>query len=201
MTQELLSQKIVAAAARLFAHQGFHCTGMRAISQAAGVSIGGIYHYFKSKEEILLAIVREEIEARLGFLAKLRREGLPVPEQISRIVEMHFSRLRDNQDITRLLYRQWRDPSTHLRQQITALYERLAAALAQLIEEGIAAGQIVPCNSTVAAYALIGLVEGVTQRALAGDEIAGELLSEGPKQVTQILIRWLVPHEGKEGGR
>jgi AcrR family transcriptional regulator len=198
MTQELLAQKIVAAAARLFAHHGFHRTGMRAISQAAGVSIGGIYHYFRSKEEILLAIVREEVEARLSFLEELRRQDLPVPEQIRRIVEMHFARLEENQDITQLLHHQWRDPSPLLRQKITELYEQLAASLARLIEEGIAAGQIVPCNSTVAAYALIGLVEGVTQRALAGDAVGEELLKEGPEQLTKILTRWLVPPQEKE---
>lgn len=191
-----METKIVAAAEKLFARRGFHDTGMRQIARAAGVSIGAIYHYFKGKEDILLAIVRREIEHRRRFLEALRREDLPVPEQIKRIIEMHFSRLRDSQDTVRLLHREWRSPSARLWQRLPALYEEVADYIARLIDEGIAAGQIVPCHSTVAAYSIIGMVETVTQRALEGDEKAEELVEHGAEELTRLLSRWLVRGEG-----
>ena len=191
-----LEGKIVAAAEKLFAQRGFHATGMRQIARNAGVSIGAIYHYFKSKEDILLAIVRREIDHRRGFLESLRKEGLPVPEQIRRIVEMHFARLQESRDRVQLLHREWRALTARLWQRLPALHEELADYLARLIDEGIAAGDIAPCHSTVAAYSIIGMVETVTHRALRGDAIGEQLIKRGAEELTRLLSRWLVRGEG-----
>lgn len=191
-----MEEKIVAAAEKLFAKRGFHATGMRQIARAAGVSIGAIYHYFKSKDDILLAIVRREIDHRRKFLEALRKEGLPVSEQIRHIVEMHFARLRENQDTVQLLHREGRSPSARLWRRLPSLYEEIADYLARLIDEGIAAGDIAPCHSTVAAYSIIGMVETVTQRALEGDEVAKELVKHGAEELTRLLSRWLAKREG-----
>jgi AcrR family transcriptional regulator len=48
--------RIIAAARRCFARDGFHQTSMPDIAVEAGVSAGAPYRYFASKEEIILAI-------------------------------------------------------------------------------------------------------------------------------------------------
>ncbi len=50
---------LLAAATACFARKGFQATSMRDICEAAGVSIGGLYCHFRSKEEIVLAIAAE----------------------------------------------------------------------------------------------------------------------------------------------
>jgi TetR/AcrR family transcriptional regulator, cholesterol catabolism regulator len=64
---------ILRTAARIFAEKSFHSTTMRDISRATGVSLAGLYHYCKSKEELLFLIqdhcfgrVLERLEQRLG---------------------------------------------------------------------------------------------------------------------------------------
>lgn len=52
--------QVLDAAAECFRHKGFHRTSMAEISAAAGMSSGHIYHYFKSKEDIISAIVERE---------------------------------------------------------------------------------------------------------------------------------------------
>lgn len=52
--------QVLDAAAECFRHKGFHRTSMLQISEAAGMSSGHIYHYFKSKEDIVVAIVKRE---------------------------------------------------------------------------------------------------------------------------------------------
>lgn len=63
---------ILRTAARIFAEKSFHSTSMRDISRATGVSLAGLYHYCKSKEELLFLIqdhcfgrVLERLEQRL----------------------------------------------------------------------------------------------------------------------------------------
>ena len=63
-------QQIIDAAYRCFARKGFHQATMRDIYAEAGLSAGAIYHYFKSKEEIIEA----------SFIYDYQR-GLPVFER------------------------------------------------------------------------------------------------------------------------
>ena len=64
---------ILRTAARIFAEKSYHSTSMRDISRATKVSLAGLYHYCKSKEELLFLIqdncfgrVLERLEERLA---------------------------------------------------------------------------------------------------------------------------------------
>jgi AcrR family transcriptional regulator len=54
---------IVCAAARLFVERGFAETRMDAISEAADIAVGTVYNYFKTKTELLVAILLDDVEA------------------------------------------------------------------------------------------------------------------------------------------
>lgn len=61
-------RRIVAAADQLFYRQGYNQTSFSDIAQAAELSRGNFYYYFKSKDEILAAVIdrrREQIAAML----------------------------------------------------------------------------------------------------------------------------------------
>ena len=49
-------EHILRTAARIFAEKSYHSTSMRDILRATGVSLAGLYHYCKSKEELLFLI-------------------------------------------------------------------------------------------------------------------------------------------------
>ncbi len=49
--------RILAAASKLFTKQGFHGTSTRDIAAEAGVSLGNIYNYFATKEEIFVSLL------------------------------------------------------------------------------------------------------------------------------------------------
>jgi len=191
-----LEEKITGAAERLFARDGFTATGMRAIAQAAKVSIGAIYHYFKGKEEILERIVREEVEQRQRFLEGLRAQGLPLQKQIQGIVQMHFDLLQESSDAARLLFRERFDPSPTSRAEIQDLYGEVAKYIAEIIREGIATGEVRPCQPLLTAYTILGMVEAVSLRALGRDETAALFMKEGPKELARSLWLWL--HRGQE---
>lgn len=59
-TADRRRKQVLEAAAECFRRNGFHGSSMAQISAAAGMSSGHIYHYFKSKEEIITAIVNRE---------------------------------------------------------------------------------------------------------------------------------------------
>ncbi|MCD6128875.1 TetR/AcrR family transcriptional regulator [Candidatus Bipolaricaulota bacterium] len=184
-------ERIVRTAERLFAQRGFASTGMRAIAKAAQVSIGAIYHHFKSKEDILERIIRDELDRRRQVVAELKAAGLPVKDQIQKMVEMHFSLLKDKRNSARLFFRERFDPSFSLRTRIQELYDEVANFIAEVIGEGIAAGEIRPCQPLVTAYAILGMIEAVSLRIFAGDDTAALLMEKGPQELAESLWRWL----------
>ena len=54
--------RILLAARRLFVRQGFHATPTSAIAKEAGVANGTLFHYFKTKEELIYVLYRETCE-------------------------------------------------------------------------------------------------------------------------------------------
>jgi TetR/AcrR family transcriptional repressor of nem operon len=62
MDQPNTKERIVNAAMRLFHDQGFHATGMAEILKAAEVGSGSFYHFFATKEAVLLAVLDKYVE-------------------------------------------------------------------------------------------------------------------------------------------
>ena len=76
-------ERILSAAARCFARDGFHGSSMKEVCAAAGMSPGSVYRYFGSKEAIITAMIEAdrrrwerrlaEIPADEGLIPALRR--------------------------------------------------------------------------------------------------------------------------------
>ncbi|MDE1566964.1 TetR/AcrR family transcriptional regulator [Aquabacter sp. P-9] len=61
-------QQIVAAADRLFYERGFEATSFADIAQAVGLSRGNFYYHFKTKDEILAAVIAFRLDATRAML-------------------------------------------------------------------------------------------------------------------------------------
>ena len=71
--------EILAAAAVCFSHQGFSATSMPDIAAEVGLSVGALYRYFSSKEDLFLAVVAERIAVyNEAVFAALDRPGHPI---------------------------------------------------------------------------------------------------------------------------
>jgi AcrR family transcriptional regulator len=68
-------EEILAAARACFAREGFHATSMRDIYRECGLSPGGVYNHFASKEQIVRALGEERLRD-----ARARREALKLIE-------------------------------------------------------------------------------------------------------------------------
>ncbi len=53
IAQAALPERLLAAATRLFAQHGYEATSVAQIVDAAGVTKGALYHYFRSKDDLL----------------------------------------------------------------------------------------------------------------------------------------------------
>lgn len=70
-------ERIVLAALRLFQEQGFAGTGVSTILREAGVNSGSMYHFFKSKEDVLRACLRWYLDNLDPAVMAPQREATP----------------------------------------------------------------------------------------------------------------------------
>lgn len=86
-------ERILAAAAPLFAREGFEATGVRAIAAAGGVNIAAVNYHFGSKDALIIAIAERHTrlvnERRLEVLATVLDEARAAgrPPEVRAIVD------------------------------------------------------------------------------------------------------------------
>ena len=74
--------RIRAAAAELFARQGFRATGLRQVAAAAGVAVGTVYAHYRDKEALLRAVAEEQAAVLGRRLARVHlTPGRPAAER------------------------------------------------------------------------------------------------------------------------
>ena len=71
---ELRQSELVDAAAGVFADRGYDSTPVHELAQQIGLAAGGIYHYFGSKEQLLIAICDELVDPLLARARDLLEE-------------------------------------------------------------------------------------------------------------------------------
>lgn len=71
-------EKIVAGSLAVFAERGFAGASMQEIADRSGVSKGLAYHYFESKQELLVAALRSRLDALLEVTERIRGYADPV---------------------------------------------------------------------------------------------------------------------------
>jgi len=85
-------RQVLEAAAHCFRRHGFHASSMAQISAEAGMSVGHIYRYFPSKEAIIAAIVRQDVDDILLKFAEFPRDSVDLRAALRDRAELGVNR-------------------------------------------------------------------------------------------------------------
>jgi AcrR family transcriptional regulator len=80
-------EQLLAAAARLFAHQGYTATTMQQVAEAAGVGKATLYHYVRDKPALLSAIAAGHVGRLQVLVESVAAEGLAPEPHLARLIE------------------------------------------------------------------------------------------------------------------
>jgi AcrR family transcriptional regulator len=148
-------REILRAAARIFRERGFALTGMRDIAQAADLSSGNLYHYFRGKDEILFACQDESLDRLLEALRRVRRGDGPLGDRLHALATAHLHCLLDEFEGSAAHFEVDVLPAP-LRKRIVAkrdLYERGTRAL---VREGVRRGDLRAADPAMMTRAFFG---------------------------------------------
>src|SRR2546421_5260405 len=115
---------ILRTSARIFAEKSYHSTSMRDISRATGVSLAGLYHYCKSKEELLF-LIQDHCFGRVLERLEQRIEGVDDPlTKLHIFIDNHLSFFAANMAEMKVLSHEAESLAGDMHRHVSAKKER-----------------------------------------------------------------------------
>ncbi|MFI2346583.1 TetR/AcrR family transcriptional regulator [Streptomyces sp. NPDC019443] len=169
-------EELMDAALKVFADKGLDRATVKDVAAAAGVAPGLLYHYFDSKEMLVVAIVEER-----GFLPRLRQLLGEAGDRNARqvltdLVTQFQTLLSENAPLMSLFFSASRHPEVG--GALRAFVEEGQGLLAGYLHERVAAGELRPHDTRSAAQMVLASV------------VIGQLTRTGvePKTVVELLM-------------
>jgi AcrR family transcriptional regulator len=134
-------QQILDAAEACFHRSGFHQTSMNDICEAAGLSPGAVYRYFKGKEEIIAAICDEAHQRDLALIESIKAHGSA--EEVMNELGRAFLGELDEDEVRLMIDLLAEGPrNPHIRQVLQAGMRMIHDSFADFVRRGQRRGEI-----------------------------------------------------------
>jgi len=178
-------EQILLAALTCVAEEGFHKTTMAHVIKASGLSAGAVYGYFRSKDDLILAIA----DRALGYLDQaigelLSRDEVPSPVETTRhLTTMLVERAESGPvDITRVAVAAWAEAvrNEEGRETVAGRIRQLRSKYAEVIVAQQAAGLVNPeADPEEVAKSLFGVMPGFVLQRLVTADVAPDGYADG----------------------
>jgi TetR/AcrR family transcriptional regulator, fatty acid metabolism regulator protein len=150
---------ILDAAVRVFARQGFNGCRVSDIADEAGVAYGLVYHYFRSKDEVLDTLFLERWNVLLDAIRETDRQEISPRDKLYAIASFIVDSYRHDPDLMKVIIVEVTRAAnsfgqTHLA-KIREAYELIADIVAKAQEEGAFKDTITPQFAAMAFYGAI----------------------------------------------
>jgi len=134
--------QIIEAAVGLFTANGFHKTTTRQIAQAAGLSVGSLYEYVRSKEDILYLVtdhIHAAVETRLRKAIRQAKNGR---EALRQAIAAYFAVCHDLSDDILLIYQESKSLPAEARRFVLDNEARITEIFEEILRRGAADGSL-----------------------------------------------------------
>jgi len=179
--------QILEAARRCFAREGFHAASTAAISAEAGISVANLYQYFPAKEDLVLALVEDDLRRDLDLVHLLEgapsfAAGLAAASRAMAEEATESDPLRLRLDVLAEATR-----SARVAKAVVAAEERMIEALAEVLDRARRSGELEFEESPrMAATLVASMADGIYPR-LAMARRAAALLEASDSFILRAL--------------
>jgi AcrR family transcriptional regulator len=186
---ELRRSEILSAATKVFGNKGFDATLMDEIARAAGLAKGTLYLYFKSKDEIYQAVMRQVL-ADVDRLTRQHVEMAPdFAGRYAAFIRVRIAFWQEQHSLYRVILSMGRSPL--YRKKSIGWQRESVLYLAELLQQGAAAGEIPQQDFLAVAWTTMDAVRGVNERRVFADSGARTV-----EEDTAFLTRFLLEAAG-----
>ncbi len=173
--KEILSEwrrhEVIDAACRIFARLGYAATNVEDIAKEAGMAKGTVYLYFKSKEEVFIAVLARDLENLTSKTIEGMSAATTFIDRLDVYLSLRLGYLEHNQDFLRVYFAEFGRCGSRtvlISEVIDKLFWRGFEFMRQCLEQAIARKEIRPVPVESAAFAIFDLARGFAERHLRG---------------------------------
>lgn len=149
-------EQLLIMSARVFAEHGYHGTSMRDLSRATGMSLAGMYHYVRGKDDLLYQIQERCFAGFIDGARTAAREGRDPADRIRHLVKHHVVFFASHMSQMKVLAHEADSLSDDAKTGIEQLEREYLEIVTDLIREA-RNGQPGP-EHRIAAFGLLGMV-------------------------------------------
>lgn len=184
-------RQILAAAVRVFARDGYHTSRVGDIAEEAGVAHGLLYHYFRSKDEVLATVFRENWGALIERFHAVEATEEPADEKLLGIVKILLRTWKNDPALVTVMVREVAR-SPHLGPQVNDVREAfltLERVIAQGQADGVFRQELDPL---LASWIVYGALEEILTGWVLGQLPDGEEeVARAERTVVEIITSGL----------
>ncbi|MBW1706190.1 MAG: TetR family transcriptional regulator [Deltaproteobacteria bacterium] len=161
MSKPRNSQKrdeIYSVVARLFAHKGYHSTSMREIAGELGMNQSSLYHYFKSKEDVLYKLMNDAMDDAMATLEEICAADLSPEDKLKKVLGFYTRYYAGDQERLILLVNEKNSLSDAYRQKLIQKERRYVNLFKMIFEELAGHNKIKEIPPSVATFTFLGMV-------------------------------------------
>jgi AcrR family transcriptional regulator len=153
-------KRILNAAVKTFSEHGYKGTSMRTIAERARISVGGLYLYFRSKDDLYLSLMKTRMDDLAGRTREALKEVEDPAEAIRTFIKLRFNYAREHRELILAL---GRDPGFGFGIDIKKKFFRQQRQVIEgILKKGIASGKFRKCNTEETAKVIFSLIRGFT---------------------------------------
>jgi AcrR family transcriptional regulator len=154
-------QQILKASAKIFAEKGFQRTSIRDIARATGMSLAGLYYYFRTKEELLFLIQEQCFLTLLQRWEKAANVEIDVRARIRTFAENHLGFFLHNMHEMKVMAHEDESLTGEFQEKIRVLKRRYVKILMDLIGQLQNQDGGKGMDLRVATFALFGMMNWI----------------------------------------
>ena len=162
--EEATRQSLLRAARDVFVARGFHAARIDDVVAASGLSVGAIYGYFRSKDELIRACILAANRAESDAVLASARQGGTFLERLDRAVDGWWDYTIAAPGVPAFLAEIWAAASRNplVRDLVARRRERAVTVASILLQEAVASGALPPATDIdLAARSLAALLDGL----------------------------------------
>lgn len=156
-------ESIMNSAIRVFARKGFENARISDIAEEAGTAYGLVYHYFKSKEELLNFILQDKWRLFLTSITEIDRKEKIFKDKVSKITEVLIETYRSFPELMRVIVVEYsRSPRFVKDHKVRKPFLEVVDVFENMVREAKKRGEVRECISPrSASIAYFGAIDAV----------------------------------------
>lgn len=156
--KDLIREKLLDGAARLFIRNGYANTRIQDIAKELGLSRSTLYHYFPKKDDILMALIEDVAARSVARLEGMQKDKkLTAAERLTGMITGNILGKLEGSERFRMLDRIEAELPDEIREAFAKTRRRVLDLTIDIIQSGVDAGEFRDIDAKVAAFAVIGM--------------------------------------------